>query len=243
MANCVIRPIPLSEWQMDKSMVTYRLGFGQMAIQVAYVWYIEGLKEKILVDAGVSAEYLSQKRGMLARDIQPLESGLRKVGLTPDDIDLVIITHLHSDHVAEARKFFKARFLIQKDELEFAQNPHVTVAGQYPREFFDGLNFEVLKGDTRICEEISVLSTPGHSPGGQSVSVKTAQGIAIISGICSTRENFEPPEPFSKTMPVFPYGVFVNLFDMYDSLLRIKKTADIIIPIHEPEYVQRSRIP
>ncbi len=243
MTDCVIRPIALTECQIDKSMVTYRLGFGQIATQVVYVWYIEGLKEKILVDAGVSAEYLSQKRGMPARDIQSLEAGLRKVGLSPDDIDLVIITHLHSDHVAQGHQFAKAKFLIQKDELEFAQNPHVTVAGQYPREFFDGLNFEVIEGDTRICEEISVLCTPGHTPGGQSVSVKTAQGRAIISGICSTRENFEPPEPFSKTMHVFPYGVFVNLFDMYDSLLRIKKAADIIVPIHEPEYVQRSHIP
>jgi len=243
MANCVIRPIPLSEWQTDKSLVTYRLGFGQMVMQVSYVWYIEGPKEKILVDAGVSTEYMSRIRGMPARDIQSLESGLNKVGLTPDDIDLVIITHLHHDHVAQGHQFAKARFLIQKDELELAQNPHPTVAAQYPREFFDGLNFEVIKGDTKICEEVSVLSTPGHTLGGQSVSVKTAQGIAIISGICTIRENFEPPEPFSKTMPVFPYGVFVNLFDMYDSLLRIKKAADIIIPVHEPEYVQISHIP
>ena len=243
MAKCIIRPIPLSEWQMDQSMVTYRLGFSQVAVQVAYVWYIEGVKDKILVDAGVSAEYLSQKRGLPARQIQSLESGLGKVGLTPDDIDLVIITHLHSDHVAQGHQFAKAKFLIQKDELEFARNPHVTVAGQYPREFFDGLNFEVIEGDTRICEGISVLSTPGHTPGGQSISIDTAQGKAIISGICSSRVNFEPPEPFNRTMPVFPYGVLVNLFDMYDSLLRIKEAADIIVPIHEPEYIQRSQIP
>jgi len=243
MANCVIRPIPLAEMTLDKSMLTYRLNFGQPFTQVVYVWYIEGPKEKILVDAGVSAEYLSQKRGMPARDIQSLESGLSKLGLTPDDIDLVIITHLHSDHVAQGRQFTKARFLIQKDELEFAQNPHPTVATQYPREFFDGLNFEIIKGDTRICEEVSVLSTPGHTPGGQSVSIKTAQGIAIISGICTIRENFEPPEPFAKTMSVMPPGIFVHLFDVYDSLLRIKKAADIIIPNHEPEDVEISHIP
>lgn len=243
MANYVIRPIPLAEMILDKSMLTYRRNCGQPFTQLVYVWYIEGPKEKILVDAGVNAEYLSQKRGLPSKSIQSLESGLMKVGLTPDDIDLVIITHLHSDHIAQGRQFSKARFLVQKAELDFAQDPHPTVAAQYPREFFGGLNFEVVEGDTAICDGVSVISTPGHSPGGQSVAISTAEGIAIISGICTIRENFEPPESLGKTMPVFPCGVFVNLFNMYDNLLKIKKMADIIIPNHEPEYVQISHIP
>lgn len=243
MANCVIHPIPLAEWEVDKSVITYRLGCGQKAILTGYVWYIEGLKEKILVDAGVNTEHQSQKRGMPSRDIQSIESGLSNLGLIPDDIDLIIITHLHSDHVAQGHKFSKAKFLIQKDELEFALNPHPSVAIQYPREFFDGLDFEVIQGDTRIYDELNVLSTPGHTPGGQSVSIKTAQGTAIISGICTTQENFIPPEPFIKTMPIYPWGVFVNLFDMYDNLLRIKKEADIVIAVHDSKYVQSNHIP
>ena len=243
MTNCIVRPIPLARWTHDGSMVMYRLNFGQIATLVTYVWYIEGPKDKILVDAGVSTEYLRNQRGIPARRIQSLESGLQKVGLVPDEIDLVIITHLHSDHVAEARKFSKARFLIQKDELEFALNPHPTVAGQYPREFFEGLNFEVVSGDAKICEEVSVLSTPGHTIGGQSVSIKTEQGTAIVSGLCSVRENFEPPEPFNKTMPVYPFGILINLIDMYDSLLRIKEEADIVIPNHDPKYVGEQHIP
>ena len=194
MANCIIQPIPLSRWTMDKSMITYRLNFGPAATLNGYVWYIEGLKERILVDAGISSEYLSKKRAIPAKDIHSLESGLQKVGLTPDEIDLVIITHLHSDHVAQAHKFSKARFLIQKDKLEFARTPHPAVAGQYPGEFFEGINFEVVSGDAKIYDEVSVLSTPGHTIGGQSVGVKTAQGTAMISGICTCRENFAPPE-------------------------------------------------
>ena len=243
MTNCVIRPIPLIEMEIDKSMLTYRLGFGESFKQVVYAWYIEGSKEKIIVDTGISAEYLIQKRGFPARNIQSLESGLKSVGLSPADIDLVILTHLHSDHVAEGCKFTKAKFIVQKDELEFAQNPHPTVAMQYLGELFDGLNFEVVEGDTPICDEVSVISTPGHTPGGQSVTVKTAEGTAIISGLCTIRENFDPPEPFSKTMPVYPIGLFVDLFKMYDNLLKIKNAADIIIANHDPEYVHRNHIP
>jgi N-acyl homoserine lactone hydrolase len=243
MTNCVIRPIPLIEMEIDKSMLTYRLSFGESFKQVVYAWYIEGPKEKMIVDTGISAEYLIQKRGFPARNLQSLESGLNRVGLSPADIDLVILTHLHSDHVGQGGKFTKAKFIVQKDELEFAQNPHPTVAMQYLGELFDGLNFEVVEGDTPICDEVSVISTPGHTPGGQSVTVKTAEGTAIISGLCTIRENFDPPEPFSKTMPVYPIGLFVDLFKMYDNLLKIKNAADIIISNHDPEYVQREHIP
>ena len=243
MTNCVIRPIPLIEMEIDKSMLTYRLGFGESFKQVVYAWYIEGPKEKIIVDTGISAEYLIQKRGFPARNIQSLESGLNSLGLSPADIDLVILTHLHSDHVAEGRKFTKAKFIVQKDELEFAQNPHPTVAMQYLSELFEGLNFEVVEGDTPVCDEVSVISTPGHTPGGQSVTVKTSEGTAIISGLCTIRENFDPPGPFNKTMPLYPIGLFVDLFKMYDNLLKIKNAADIIIPNHDPEYVHRNHIP
>jgi len=243
MADYVIHPIPLAEWTIDKSMFTYRLNFGQPYTQVGYIWYLEGLKEKILVDAGVSADYLSKERRMPSREIQSLKSGLNRVGLAPKDIDLVIVTHLHSDHIAQGREFPNARFLIQKAELDFARNPHPAVAGQYPRKFFEGLNFEVIEGDNKIRDGLSVISTPGHSAGGQSVAVQTTKGTAIISGICSIRENFEPPEPINEVMPVIPPGVLVNLFDVYDNLLKIKKMADIVIPNHEPEYVQINHIP
>jgi len=243
MTNCVIRPIPLIEMEIDKSMLTYRLGFGESFKQVVYAWYIEGPKEKIIVDTGISAEYLIEKRGFPAKNIQSIESGLNSLGLSPTDIDLVILTHLHSDHVAEGCKFTKAKFIVQKDELEFAQNPHPTVAMQYLGELFDGLNFEVVEGDTPVCDEVSVISTPGHTPGGQSVAVKTAEGTAIISGLCTIRENFDPPGPFNKTMPVYPIGLFVDLFKMYDNLLKIKNAADIIIANHDPEYVHRNHIP
>jgi len=243
MANCVIRPIPLTEMEIDKSMLTYRLGFGEAYKQVVYAWYIEGTKGKMIVDTGISAEYLIQKRGFPARNIQSLKSGLHSVGLNPADIDIVILTHLHSDHVGQAAQFINARFIVQKDELDFAQNPHPTVAMQYLRELYEELDFEVVEGNTQICDEVSVISTPGHTPGGQSVAVKTSQGTAIISGLCTIRENFEPPGNFSKTMPVYPIGLFVDLFKMYDNLLKIKDAADIIIPNHDPGYVQTDHIP
>ena len=175
--------------------------------------------------------------------IRTLDAGMSKLGIGPDDIDLVILTHLHFDHVAGAHQFPKARLLIQRDELEFAKNPHPAAASAYSREFFEGLNFEVISGDTRICEEVSTLSTPGHSPGGQSVSIKTAQGTAIIASLCTIWENFKPTSPMKETTPVIAPGIHTNHLDAYDSLLRIKDMADIVVPLHDPEFQQKSSIP
>ncbi len=243
MGSCIIHPVPLFEFSLNKSLMTYRLNFDQQAPLVCYVWYIEGTNERILIDAGDSAERRMSIGGMPVKEIQTLDSGLSQLGISLSDIDHVILTHLHADHMAQASRFPNARFLIQKDELKFAQNPHPSVAMMYPMELISGLNFEVISGDTKICEEVSVLSTPGHTPGGQSVSIKTAQGTAIISGLCTIRENFEPPSSISQTMPVITPGIHVNALEAYDSLLRIKEMADIVVPNHDPEFRQRSSIP
>ncbi len=239
MADCIIHPIPVCKGERDRSVWTYLRNFGQPITVGQYVWYIQGTKETILVDAGSSTEHAA-KLGQSYKEVQTVDSGLSKLGLSTGDIDLVILTHLHYDHVAQASRFPKARFLIQKDELAFARNPHPVFALAYPKAFFDGLRFEVIDGDTRVCDEVSVLKTPGHTPGGQSVSIKTAQGIVIISGLCTIRENFEP---IDKTTPVITPGIHTNSLDAYDSVLRIKEMADIVVPLHDPEYLQKTSIP
>lgn len=242
MTDCIIHPIPLVQLKHDKSMMTYRLNIGQPLYCANYAWYIEGAKQKILVDTGGTSEFFAE-RGQLDKVIQSLDTGLSKLGVGFDDIDLVILTHLHHDHVAHAPRFPKARFIVQKDELEFAQNPHPAVAISFHKEFFDGLNFEVISGDTRISEEISVISTPGHTPGGQSVCIKTAQGIVVIAGLCTIQENFEPPSPLNQTMPVITPAFHINVLEAYDSLLKIKAVADMVIAPHDSKFQQMSSIP
>ena len=182
MSKCVIRPVALVRGPMEKSAHTYFVDFGQTVEVGYYVWYIEGPRQKIVVDAGVTAAIL-QAAGLTGRrDIQSLEEGLGKLDLKPGDIDIVIATHLHHDHISLAHSFTKAKFVVQQKELEEARNPHPIWARTYglQKEFGD-LNYEVIEGDKEIAEGVRVICTPGHTPGTQSVVIETADGLAVIT--------------------------------------------------------------
>lgn len=242
MKSFTIHPIPLFECQMDKSQFTYRMNCGQPLTWCGYVWYIEGPSQKILVDAGGDTA-LFQARGIPNRDLQSIDAGLAKLGLGLDDIDIIIATQLHHDHIAHARRFPRAKVVVQKKELDFARKPHPLFAYAYPKEFFQGLNFEVIEGDAKIVDGVEVWFTPGHTAGGQSVVVETAAGKAVIAGLCTIRDNFEPPQGMIPQLPVIAPTIHTSSMEAYDSVLRIKEGADLIISLHDAEFRSRERLP
>ena len=203
-----------------------------------YAWYIEGPGYNYLVDAGVTADRLTA-RNFKSRHIQTVEEGLHKLGLEPYDIDYVILTHSHYDHSADLYKFSKSKVIIQQAELDQIRNPFAYTKPRLPNDFesfFEGADWEIVSGDTRIDDKIELLLTPGHTAGGQSVVVKTAAGTAVITGWCCTRENFDPPTEFvEKGFPFTIGGSHTNPMELYDSTRRIIELADLILPCHEFE--------
>lgn len=243
MKHCTICPIPIWVSPSDKSHMTYFANLGQSVCVTGYIWYIEGEKEKIVVDSGGDTEHLA-RIGITAHNLQSLEDGLNKAGITAQDVDLIIQTHLHFDHTAFASKFPNARVIVQKRELDFARNPHPVLAGLYDPKLFNHLKLEVVDGDFKISDDINILFTPGHSPGCQSVSIKTDKGTAVIAGPCSILENYNPPPlPDGTKLPAIAPAIHSDPFQAYDSLLRIKELADIILPVHDPSFLTRSIIP
>lgn len=249
MAKHEIHPIPLvRSVGVSTYKMTHLVGYGSPHTRGSYIWYIEGPKEKILVDAGSSAQIpATGGPGTImfpeghSEHIQTLEEGLGKYKLKPEDIEKIILTHAHEDHVQLARKYTNATFIIQKAELEFARNPHPIQRFTYQPKLLAELNFEVIEGDKQIVDGVSVMLTPGHSPGGQSVIIETAKGKAVITGCCCIRRNFEPPPKLG--LPVIPTGILIDPIQSYDSLIKIKNIADIIIPLHDGEFLEVDRIP
>jgi N-acyl homoserine lactone hydrolase len=244
--NLTIHPIPLFIVvdELGKPRMTHLAYFGEDVKVCCYVWYIEGAGERILVDAGGTAKTIVA-RGRpkeCVTQVQSLEEGLAKFRLKPGDIDTVIVTHLHWDHIELAREFVNARFVVQEDELTAVSDPDLAEPG-YEKEYFQGLNFEVVQGDAQITRGVKVLFTPGHSVGGQSVAVETEKGIAVIAGFCCIRENFEPAEELRKETPFILPGIHVNAQQAHDSMLKIIQAADIIIPLHAPEFAEIYQVP
>ena len=86
------------------------------------VVYLEGTDKKTIADTGITAERLASP-GYKVKPVQTLAEGLRKVGLTPADVEVIILTHLHHHHYSQARVFPNAEVIVQRSELEFTPNP------------------------------------------------------------------------------------------------------------------------
>lgn len=123
-----------------------------------------------------------------------LEEALAEAGFTPEDVDVMIDTHLHFDHAggntrADAEgavhlSFPRARYFVQKGELEYAHWKNERIQASYLKHNFDPVmeagKLELVEGDVEIVPGISVLRTPGHTPHHQSVLIRSAGQTAIF---------------------------------------------------------------
>ncbi len=241
MSNYIIHPMVVGSKVFDKGMMTYQHDYGTPYTIPIYSWYLEGGDKKILVDTGEMHPVISEDREKAINGkIQSLEDNLARFDLTPEDIDVVIHTHLHSDHCENDYKCSNARFYIHEQELQAITDPH-PLDYRYVEDFIfeirEAGQIEVVRKDRELLPGISVLHTPAHTPGGMTIFIDTEKGKAAITGFCVIKENFEPPVQIrAMEMEVIPPGTNINSYQAYDMMLKVRDMADIIIPLHEPEY-------
>jgi len=129
----------------------------------------------VLVDTGVGGpgRLLSDWR-VVNRSVA---DALGELDMTPDDIGLVINTHLHFDHCGQNAVFKQAAFYVQRAEVSRAQRESRELY-----DWFDFMNarFELLDGDTEVVPGLSVITTPGHTVGHQSVVIQAADGTSHV---------------------------------------------------------------
>jgi N-acyl homoserine lactone hydrolase len=246
--------------QREKSRFTYLHGFGEK-VDIPYVsWLLQGEGPNILVDTGCSAsDYANRIRGdeplKLAgetfadvQDLTPLEQQFEQRGMTFDDIEILVQTHLDWDHCMNTTKFPNAQILIQ--DAEWRKIPvhelfKSTYAPQDHYEKIGTMNVRFLSGDHKITDGVELLLTPGHSPGGQSVVVDTGAGRYVIAGMCTIRDNFYPPEEIlaHASYKVIPTGMHMDPILTYESMLRILDVGgDNVLPFHDDAILSVERI-
>ncbi|RJQ65382.1 MAG: N-acyl homoserine lactonase family protein [Desulfobacteraceae bacterium] len=242
-----IHPLVPTRIAIEAGRITYLRNYGKRLTLPCPFFVIKGGKFPVLVDTSGSAEIMAGLRTEPVEHVMGFKEALLQVGLTPQEIKLVIHTHLMYDHCANSRHLPNARFVVQKKELEFALDPHPMFAGVYQKHLFENLPFDSVDGDAKLMPGIELLFTPGHSPGIQSVAVETRAGLAIITGFCCISENFAAPGKqvwATDVVPeVIPPGFHTDMRQAYESALRVKNMADLIIPFHDPEMAAKRQIP
>ncbi|QBF29942.1 N-acyl homoserine lactonase family protein [Thalassococcus sp. S3] len=201
-----------------------------------FMWLLRRGPEVILVDTGYDAAE-AQNRDRPIR-LDPGEA-LAPLGLKPEDITQLIVTHLHYDHAGGLHLFPNAHIHLQAAEMAFATGPcmcHDTLRMPYTathiceaiQRLYSG-NLTFHDGDTELTDGVTLHRIGGHSRGLQAVRVRTSVGwMVLASDAAHFYENLTARKPFP---------IVVDLQDMLDGFITLERLAsrpELIIPGHDP---------
>jgi N-acyl homoserine lactone hydrolase len=236
MTSLVLRPFHLGTIRRDKSIFTYIKNMGTQAEFPLLAWYIEGQGHRILVDTGAHDPAQGELNPPYMRKPgQDPVACLAALDVRPEDIDILILTHLHWDHASNIHLFPKARVIVQREELRYAAaplEPHRGVYQTIPPLSRSLERFEVIEGDQEIAEGVSVHLLPGHTPGIQGVAVRMSNAVYFLAGDnVPLVENWNAGEKYGA--PHWPHGIHVDLEAYFKSLRRMETLGEFIVPGHD----------
>lgn len=164
----------------------YPQSFGENKFQTqASCFVIRSQGKTILCDTGLGPgphDWLGGRRGRLIDD-------MKAKGVSPEEIDIVVFTHLHGDHVGwnlnsgGAPNFPRASYFVPQGDWDFFNkalpaNPQM----QLVIPLKDMGKLELFSGEKALTAEVSTLPTPGHTPGHTSLMVSSGGEKAVVMG-------------------------------------------------------------
>lgn len=232
---------------LEHSNFSYGHFFGEK-IQVPIIMYLlKSSNTTILVDTGITTpEWINKYHPPIEQtaDEFPIQA-LHNLGLTPDMVDFVVITHLHYDHCFNNCYFTQSPIIIQKKEWEYALNPLPCHYATYESHYAGFLppflkdiekqKIRLIDGEQELVSGIRLIPLPGHSPGFQGVMVATDNGDRfIVSDTVPIYKNWEHT-------PRLPSGLHVNLADYYATMEKIASYNCPILPGHDEKVLELHR--
>lgn len=180
---------------------------------------------------------------------QSLPAQLSLHGVSPENVRTLILTHLHYDHAGNCSQFPNAQIVVQRAELMAAAAPMgpaaLPIGGKslfYDRadvaELVDLLwdRVTLIEGDHSLRAGIDcVLYDNTHTPGHQCVYVHTEKGVAAIVGDIARKVDLNIAQ-------AIPPGIYYDLEKMRRALHDIGRRADLVLPTHDWETLNRGRI-
>jgi glyoxylase-like metal-dependent hydrolase (beta-lactamase superfamily II) len=212
---------------------------------------IEAPEALVLIDTGIGSKESDKTRDIYGvenpGDPSRLEDGIRQVGFRPEDIDLVVLTHLHFDHVGGATvlgpggvialSFPRARHIVQKGELAFSGRNNERIRASYVQRNIVPLTeagvWDLQDGDALLTRGVRLLRTPGHTPNHQSVLVESEGSTACyLADVCPTRAHI--PLPWIMGLDLEP---LVSLETKRGLWRRAREEDWLLIFEHDAEFV------
>lgn len=201
-------------------------------------------RHKVLIETGIGDKFDAKNAEIydVVRSTTLLDELKKKAGLTPEDIDIVINTHLHFDHCGwNCRResaglvptFPRARYYVQRGEWEHALHPTARDRASYLPDFFCPAESRtvLLDGDQEVAPGIRVEVLPGHTRHMQGVRIESSGEVAyFFSDLVPTRVHL--PYPWIMSFDLYPLETLANKERLVPELASIG--ALVIFP-HDPE--------
>jgi glyoxylase-like metal-dependent hydrolase (beta-lactamase superfamily II) len=206
---------------------------------VYYVWAIIGDAGTIIVDTGFD-EPVARRRN---RPIDTVEGGLKAMGIVPDNIKDVVITHLHYDHSGNTALFPNARYHLQDCEMDYATGRcmcHTMQRAPFECDYVVDMVRKVYAGrvafhdgDDELVPGVTLHHIGGHSKGLQCVRVKTKRGhVVLASDTAHLYAHIDQGRVFPIT-----YNV-ADVLEGYQTLKKLATSRAHIVPGHDPRVLE-----
>ena len=178
---------------------------------------IESGGKRVLVDTGMGDRWSEKEVRMYGIDRSTtLIGGLRARGLAPEDIDVVVNTHLHFDHAGGNTRrqgdgvvptFPRARYVVQRGEWEDARHPHERSRASYREDDFvpvaEADQLDLIDGEAEVAPGVRAVPVGGHTTHHQMVVVESGgETLVVPTDLLPTASHL--PLPFVMGYDLFP---------------------------------------
>jgi glyoxylase-like metal-dependent hydrolase (beta-lactamase superfamily II) len=206
-----------------------------------FVWAIVNPAQTIIVDTGFDQPVGDRRSRTIVR---PVREGLAALGIAPDKIETVIVSHMHFDHCGNTDLFPRARYHLQDREMEYCTGRcmcHAQLRNSYEEDYVVAMLRKLYAGRVtfhdgagEIAGGVTVHHIGGHAKGLQCVRVKTRLGHVVLASDCThLYTHMEEGRVFPTT-----YNL-AEVLEGYVTLKRLASAPQHVVPGHDPAVLAR----